>query len=303
VKLLSQKTIRFTAFSSALVALSLAGLGCNSSDNNNPGSAPVVQKAPQGPAWQLVYQADAGSNDKTQVVGAYGFTINADGTYVAGPGPQGQTLKGNLSSDEFTAIQTALQPVISGDALAQTQTCGPSQIVESSDTLTFIHQASTTTFLNKSMDGTVCSNGFDTQSAEDLHDLVVAAASNYYALPFPSACLDSANAVQALYAGLSACSQDSDCAYLDQNYNAIDAATSETVYVDSCSVVQALPVANASAVQANLTALQTALVTAQSTCGGNIVRSGCTSTISFSSIQAAPVCLQGACHVNPALQF
>jgi hypothetical protein len=303
VKLLSQKSIRFTALSSALVALSLAGLGCNSSSNNSgPGAAPQ-QKAPQGPAWQLVYQADAGSNDKTQVVGAYGFTINADGSYLVGPGPQGETLKGNLSSEEFTAIQTALQPVISGDALAQTQTCGASQIVANNDTLTFVHQTTKSTFLNKSMDGTVCANGLDTQTAEDLHDLVVAAASNYYALPFPSACLNAANAVQAMYSGLSACTQDSDCTYLDQNYGAIDATATQTVYVDSCSVVQALPVANTNAVQANLSALQTALATAQSTCGGNIVRSGCTNTVTFSSSQGAPACIQGACHINPALQF
>jgi hypothetical protein len=302
VKLLSQKTIRFSALSSALVALSLSGMGCNSSDNSNNGGQ-VVQKD-QGPAWQLVYQADAGSNDKTQVVGAYGFTINADGSYVAGPGPAGQILKGSLTSDEFGAIQTALQPAISGDALSQTQTCGPSQVVSNNDTLTFVHQTSHTTFLSKTTDGTLCANGFDTQSGETLHDLVVAAATNYYSLPFPSACLDAANSVQALYTtSLTSCNADADCSYVDQGFNAIDPSASQTVYIDSCSVVQALPVANTTAIQASLSSLQTALANVQSACGGNIIRSGCTAQVSFNSMQAAPVCDHNVCKVNPALQF
>ncbi len=300
MKLLSQKTIRFTALSSALIALSVAGLGCNSSDNQ---PAAPVQKAAAGPAWQVVYQADAGTTDKTQVVGAYGFTINADGSYLAGPGPNGETLKGNLTSDEFSAIQTALQPVISGDALSQPQTCGPSQIVSNNDTLTFVHQTAKTAFLSKTTDGTVCANGFDTQTAEDLHDLVVAAATNYYSLPFPSACLDAANAVQAQYAGLTSCNVDADCAYIDQQFNVVDANSNETIYKDACSVVAPLPVANANAVAASLTSLQTALANVQSSCGGNIIRSGCTSPIAFSSMQAAPVCTAGTCQINPALQF
>jgi hypothetical protein len=301
VKLLFQKTIRFSVLSSVLVTLSFVGMGCNSSSDNQ-GGGQVVQKD-QGPAWQLVYQADAGSNDKTQVVGAYGFTINPDGSYLAGPGPAGQTLTGHLTSDEFSAIQTALQPVIAGDALSHPQTCGPSQVVDNNDSLTYVHQTTKTTFLNKTTDGTLCANGFDTESGETLHDLVVAAATNYYSLPFPSACLDAANAVQSLYTGLTSCHADADCSYVDQQFNTIDPSASENVYIDSCSVVQALPVANTTAIQASLTSLQTALANVQSTCGGNIVRSGCTSPVAFNSMQAPPVCDHSVCKVNPALQF
>ncbi len=128
-------------------------------------------------------------------------------------------------------------------------------------------------------------------------------ASLYHHYGPPSACLDAASSVQTLYAGLTSCSVDADCAYIDQQFNVIEANASETVYVDSCSVVQALPVANANAVTASLTSLQTALANVQSTCGGNIVRSGCTTPISFSSMQAAPVCDHSVCRINPSLQF
>jgi len=306
MKLFNSK--RAGAWIAVVGAFGMIASGCNSSSSASSPAAPGVAVPPaqqnQTPAWKLVYQSNPGSVDPTTVVGAYGFTVAADGTFLAGPGPNGETQAGTLGQDEFANIQTALQPVLQGTALSQPQACAPSQVVDFGDSLTFVKGGVSTEFLTKATDGTVCANGYDVNDAEGLRTAVIAAANNHYALPFPSACLEAANAVQALYSGLSACSQDSDCTYVDQNYNAIPSTNSETVYIDSCSVVQSLPVANANALQAQSAALQAALLNAQTTCGAdNIIRNGCTSPTSFNSMSAAPACVSGVCKVNPSLQF
>jgi hypothetical protein len=286
----------------AMVGLSLAGFACNSNNNSNVGHSPQVQ-ADQGPAWKLNYTADTGANtDKASVVAGYGFTVTADGNYIVGPGPTGQVLTGQLSSEEFNDILTAIQPVLDVNALTQTENCAPSSVSDTNDQFVLTRSHKDYAFLRKAQDGTVCAKGIDTDGAENLRTAVITAAQDHYALPFPSACLDAAAATELLYAGLQSCHHDSDCAYLDNQYNPIQAGDSQLVYADACSVVKALPVANANAIQAKLADLQAALLTAQQACGADIVRANCVQQTTFQSLQAPAVCdAQGMCKINPSL--
>jgi hypothetical protein len=307
MKLCIQNSVRLSVLTVAVASLGVFASACNSNSNSSSPAAPQVQQE-QGPAWKLVYQSDAGTADKTTVVGAYGFTVFADQQFQVGPSPDGQTLHGKLSDDEFSAIESALQPVLTGEALSQAQNCGPSQISDHDDSLTFVKGSSSNTFLTKKNDtseGTVCANGYTVDDAEALRTAVIAAATDHYALPFPSACLTAASAVQALYSGLGQCSQDSDCTYVDpSDYSAIPADQSMNVFVDNCSVIQSLPVANTAALAAHATALNAALLNAQTTCGAdNILRSGCTGQVFFNSATAPAACIHGACAVNPQLQL
>jgi hypothetical protein len=297
---MNKNSVRLTT---ALVGMSLAGFACNSS-NNNTGHTPQVQ-AEQGPAWKLNYTADTGADsDKASVVAGYGFTVTADGNYIVGPGPQGQVRTDQLTTEEFNNILTAIQPVLDVNALTQTETCSPSSVSDTNDKFILTRAHKDYAFLRKSQDGTVCAKGIDTDGAENLRAAVLAAAQNHYALPFPSACLDAAAAAEVLFPALQSCHHDSDCAYLDNQYNPIDAGASNLVFVDSCSVVKSLPVANAKAVQAKLANLQAALLATQQACGADIVRANCTAPTTFSSTQAPPVCnAQGLCTVNPSLSF
>lgn len=299
---MNKKSVRLTV---ALMGMSLAGFACNSNNNNNNnGHTPQVQ-AEQGPAWKLNYTADTGADsDKAGVVAGYGFTVTADGNYIVGPGPQGQVLTGQLSTDEYNQVFTAIQPVLDVNALTQTETCAPSNVSDTNDRFVLTRAHKDYAFLRKSQDGTVCAKGIDTDGAENLRTAVLAAAQNHYVLPFPSACLDAAAAAEVLFPALQSCHHDSDCAYLDNQYNPIDAGASNLVFVDSCSVVKSLPVANAQAVQAKLADLQAALLTTQQACGADIVRANCVAPTTFSSTQAPPVCdSQGMCKVNPSLRF
>lgn len=295
-------TKRTVGLATALVGLSVAGFACNSSSSSGNGPAPQVQ-ADQGPAWKLTYTADTGADtDKANVVAGYGFTVTADGNYTVGPGPSGQVLTGQLSQDEFNQIFTAIQPVLDVNALTQAENCAPSSVSDTNDQFVLTRAHKDYAFLRKSQDGTVCAKGIDTDGAENLRTAVLNAAQEHYLLPFPSACLDAAAATELLYAGLTSCHHDSDCAYLDSQYNPIAPGASDLVYTDSCSVVRALPVANAAAIQAKLNDLQAALLATQQACGADIVRNNCVQQTSFQSLQAPPICdAQGTCRVNPSL--
>src|SRR6185437_2056336 len=113
MKRFNQSTLALTVLS--VSALGFGAAGCNSS------SAPA-QAAPQeqtGPAWSLQYKATCAQGSEAQdCVGAYGLQINADGTFVVGPGPQGQTTKGKLDAEDFTALTQAAAGVIDGSSAA-----------------------------------------------------------------------------------------------------------------------------------------------------------------------------------------
>jgi hypothetical protein len=271
---------------------------------------PSVQKSTQQPAdqspnWALSYQATCAANiDQTACPGAYGFTVNADGSYQVGPGPQGQTTTGKLAADDFESITSLTGGVIANTtSVARAETCGGDFSVDADYTLTLSKRNLKKTVILHKKGADLCSNRFESETAQSLHTAFVAVVEKYYATPFPNACLEAAQAVSTLYPALEGCKVDADCGYLDQNYNVIATDGEATVFVDNCSVVKNLPAANAEKARENTAALQAALAKAQNACGYGIVRDGCAGTQSFASTAAPAICRQGTCRVNPTLGF
>jgi hypothetical protein len=189
MKLFTEKTIRVSYLSLAVLALSIAGAACNSNDKAPARPAQQVQKD-QGPAWKLTYQADAADEEKTEISGAYGFTITADGNFIVGPGPQGQTLTGKLSAEEFSDVTSALQPVLQASLTTQAEDCAPTYMEELSDSLTLIRNHQASAFLHKKAEGEICAQALDADSAVALRDIVLTAVQAHYPLPFPGECLN-----------------------------------------------------------------------------------------------------------------
>jgi hypothetical protein len=229
--------------------------------------------------------------------------VSADGSYQVGPGPQGQIVKGTLDSEDFTALTKAAASSIQGSPSALTaESCNGDFTAATNYTLNISRHGKKHELMHKT-GADLCSSELDAESAENLHNEIVELANRYYALPFPDACEDAAQQVSALYAPLGKCSVDADCAYLGSDYAPVTADTSDTIFVDDCSRVKALPVGNIAAVNANLAKLQAALSNAQQTCGVRIARDDCAGSKSFASSAAPAVCQSGACKINPSLGF
>src|SRR6185437_1508820 len=152
----------------AIAAISLAAglVACNSGN-----SAPQANRAQsaQGQAWAFTYKADCSQTaDPTQCLGAYGFTVNADGTYQIGPAPQGQLLKEKLDASDFSDLSKLVSGIVDGSAAANAQeTCSGYYTSESDYTLSFTKSGASSTVLHKT--GTnLCSNRLDDADAEAL---------------------------------------------------------------------------------------------------------------------------------------
>jgi len=241
-------------------------------------------------------KSDCGESANTDnCVGGYGFTVNSDGTFQAGPGPNGQIRKGNLSPDDLNNLNTSMSAVLAGprsqvdnhQTLDESSTNDTVTVVqtEGSDEQTIIHTDGT--------DMVYRTQSFDTAKTllSSLHDL----ATKYYALPFPDACGDSANAVATLFSSLQTCTQDSDCGYFDSSMQPADASSNASLTTDDSTKIPLLVVGNSKAVNASMTKINEALDVARTTCGNDLYRGDSTGTTSIQLTGAAPVCRQGVC--------
>jgi hypothetical protein len=285
----------------AALTISLVGSACNSQQ-----SAPATQspQKEQGPAWELNYQATCmgtgAATDPSSCAGAYGFTVNADGTYQVGPGPRGEVIKGKLDHDDFTSLTTLTSSLVGGNSVLSTESCNGGFSRAEDYTLTLVKHGKKKEVLNKK-GANLCSLHLEAQPAEDLHNEIIDLTEKYYTLPFPDACLEAAANVEALYPLVQKCSVNSDCGYLDLNFQPIPAQGESTVYADNCSVVKSLPAANVASIRNQLGALQSALDQAQTICGARIVREDCPGIQTFSSSAAPAVCEHNQCRPNPSL--
>lgn len=281
-----------------LTALAIAALGvaCNSNE-----SASKSAQAGQGPAWTLKYQTKcAEGSDATSCIGAYALSLNADGTFDVGPGPQGQRVHGKIEAEDFKALTDATATVVDGTAAARAESCNGDFSSAQDYTLTLTKQGAASEVLHKA-GADLCSTRLEAQPAESLHNLVIELADKYYPTPFPDACTDAAAATMALYPSVQSCHADAECGYVNADYSVIAKDSESQVYLDNCSLVSPLAAANISAIQADLAKLQAALEAAQQACGARIARAECSGPQSFSSSAAPAACIQGTCQVNPIL--
>ena len=268
---------------------------------------PGVQRETGGsPAWKLSMNSQC-DTDQTQCVGAYGFSLLANGTYQVGPGPAGQVITGKLTDEEFATLETALDSVLKPsfpidipEASGQ-ETCAPNTAVAGKESITFNRRGQDTQILRAS--GTeFCFRNVTLEQADTLHKTVRALAKTYYLLPFPDACADAQGELQALYTSVAACAADSDCAYADTSFMPVAQGEMQFIVTDDCSTQGALAAANRNDLLYRQGELIQARNQARNICGARFVRAGCSQVTGFQSTLASPLCVDGACRVNSSIR-
>jgi len=281
------------------MAISMGSLmvGCSKKVDLAP-VTPNVPAAPEevhAPGWTLsLFSKCQEGVTPDQCVGAYGYSILTDGTFQVGPGPKGELRTGKLTPDELNSIAAAFGPGLDTSTLG-TLSHDTTDATETSDTVTLTWGTSEPNLVVKS-EGTDLS--YQTKSAA-IAKAVLSAIRNlavkYYALPFPDACTDGAVTVAALFSSMRVCEKNSDCIFVSDSFDPIDATSGVKITTDDCSLVQPLAIANGSLVQSNKNKLQDAISQVQAACGANYARPNCTNIAELQLTGAPPVCLQGVC--------
>ena len=288
--------------------IALLGQACNGS--GNAANPPNTTSRVTGPAWTITLKSacDDGT-DPTNCVAYYGFSVDADGNYKLGPSPENHTKVDKLSDSDRNAISDAIKPFlgVNRSQASAGQTCtdvdpsDPNAPI-STDTVTLTRLGGQPQTIISADPSKICTTDATEDQAHTLYAAIETAAQTDYALPFPDACIDAAGSVSALYDSLNlrACNADSDCAYIASDFTAIPADTEQFVATDDCSQVTPLVVANAATVAAQQQALNSALNSAETTCGDRMWRSDCLNQQGFLSDTGAPVCNNHVCTKNPA---
>ncbi|OFZ19690.1 MAG: hypothetical protein A2X94_16680 [Bdellovibrionales bacterium GWB1_55_8] len=290
----------------AIVACSaVIGMSACSKNSKNPVPfSPPAPQAAQGPAYKVVLSSKCVEESDEYCVGQYGFLVTADGTFEVGPGPAGQRKSGRISDDELKMIDAAVIAAVGGIDLNRAESCNEVDALASEDTVT-ISMSNGDVGLVRASGTNFCFQTATVEQAEALHKAIRELADKYYTLPFPDACEDAVEAIEALYPEMQKCSADTDCAYVTTNYDVIPPSSSQYVTTDACSKVKPLVVGNIAAIIQNQTKAYEALDQARYVCGERIIRYDCTGISGFMSSDGAPVCDTSAqmCRINPALNI
>jgi hypothetical protein len=298
----------------AVLGMSTAISGCFLSSEDKPAAAPAQAQA--SPLWKLSLQSKC-AGDAADCVAAYGFTITADGKYIVGPGPAGQTATGTLKPEELkylnerigalSATAPAAHPngdeAAPAEGTAEAATAAPAEACEAlvnteEDQLTLTQQGKEK-ILAQTRNSQLCFQTANNEAASELHEAVKELAAAYYPTPFPNACADQVSALQSLYATVQSCSADTDCVFVDQSFAAIPASSAQWVTTDAGTQVMPLAVASTSALASHQAALNQAYNSALSACHLDAAaNSG--SRDGFMTTSAAARCQQGVCRITAA---
>lgn len=287
------------------VALCLGGaiIGCNSKSTSEPIKVNPAPAAPALTGGALTLQTKCSEEaDLEGCVGGYGFTVDQDGKYTLGPGPNGEKRKGELSAEDAAKVKGAIT------ALSQVSTFGEEnhEAVEAADedTVTFTLTGSSSTALApvvllKTSGSDLTFRTSTAGDAKNLLNLLRELAGTYYVLPFPDACGDGVAPVNELFAEMQSCTTDQDCSYLDGAFGLIENSSTQYVVEDDCNIVKPLIVGNAKSIETGREKLAESYNSIRNACGYQFFRPDCTQVSGFYLQGSAPVCQQGVCKVGP----
>lgn len=255
----------------ATLGLSTAVSGCLFSSEDSP--APVAQTQTQvGPAWKVALTSKC-AGEANNCVAAYGFTITADGKFISGPAPAGQISTGALTEEEFkafsdrvAALSTAAASSSDESGAATTADCQVLAQADSEDDLVLTREGKDKPLV-KTKGTEICFQTANREAAAELHSAIKELAAKYYTLPFPNACADQLKALEGMYATVQSCSTDTDCIFVDQDFNAIPPASDQFITTDACVAVKPLVVASNSSLTTQKQALLAAMTSTLSSCG------------------------------------
>ncbi|MFL5815282.1 MAG: hypothetical protein ACJ763_17025 [Bdellovibrionia bacterium] len=296
----------------AVLGMSTAISGCFLSSEDQPAAAPAQAQA--SPLWKLSLQSKC-AGDAADCVAAYGFAITADGKYMVGPTPAGQTATGSLKPEELkylnekiealTATAPASHPngdeAAPAEGTAEAATAAPQEaceaLVNTDQDQLILTQQGKEKILAQTRNSQLCFQTANNEAASELHQAVKELAAAYYPTPFPNACVDQVSALQSLYATVQSCSADTDCTFVDQSFAAIPASSDQWVTTNAGTQVMPLAVASTSALASHRDALNQAYNSALSACHLN---ANAGSAEGFMTTSAAPRCQQGVCRITAA---
>lgn len=122
--------------------------------------------------------------DPTRCPGTFGFAVDNQGNFTAGPSPTGKVVQGKITSDELTTFQSLLS--IQLGASGNGSTCSAIPLIAGvGDTIKAAFTNNTQTNLFSDVGGQQCflgSTAAGTQFRDFFHQLLT----KYYPIPFPS---------------------------------------------------------------------------------------------------------------------
>jgi hypothetical protein len=118
-------------------------------------------------------------------LGRYGFIIDREGKFLAGPSGEGKKAEGRMGSRETQQLEELMQP-ISPDAPASQMTCEAGGLpgIKDQVDVTFVGESIVRIYDLGGSPGQLCYRGNRTD-VERLHDYLHVLMTRYYPIPFP----------------------------------------------------------------------------------------------------------------------
>jgi hypothetical protein len=284
------------AFVLASAAITLLSCG-SSQDVSN------VNAAQSRPEWTIELQSSCSDVAAQNCLGGYTYSLGADGLYRVGPGPQGQMLSGKLSQNEFSQLQKLyFESIASARAFQGHAVCTPATAnnddSSSSDTVRWVPQTGSPVEWIRTSPKENCIQLATADAAQKVLAFLKDSASVHYPLPFPDQACDGASAaLKALYANARGCKVDSDCAYIDEEFQPIAKNHFMFLITDDCTGAAPLVVGNAAYVASKRGPLLQALGHAKEACQNRSLNN-CDGFSDFQPTEPAPICEGGLCRAR-----
>ncbi len=283
---------------------SASGLPTDRTNRETHAAAPAAN-------WTLKLLAKCSDTvNATDCVGYYGFSVDQSGHYQVGPGPSGEIRSGSIKEEDRVALMTLLKATVgdgssTGGGLSLLGTEEHIALESATTSEDLITLANNSSGEQKLLRTTGLDLYFTLKSADEAKALYAGVrklTETYYApTPFPEACEDGINSLQALTGTLTSCKQDAECGYFDSTLNAIAPDTQAFLEVDNCAKVLPLSVANIEQIKTNKTKIQESWGQVIQACGEKLMRPGCTDRTGFNLNHAAATCQQGVCKAPSSL--
>jgi hypothetical protein len=250
-------------------------------DTPTPGM-PTSDMTGLHPGWQIDWTSECGTGDTIDIkscVGAYGFSLQEDGAFDVGPGPNGQKHTGHLSTEDQGRIREELKNL--SKEHGKLPEC-ENALEPSTD------QPRHFALLQQEAE-------HDLRCVDSIRALVHSLAIKYTPAAFPNPCTDAVWELGNLFDAIRECSSDADCEILDQDFKPTSRPGSEPYSVATCEAVPELKVGNGFRAVSWQLELILKREIAREVCTSSGLLPGCTpGTPRFEALRA-PRCIQNRC--------